>query len=137
KQAYGLAYLHAMDSFSASKSNSASSDSVDSQSGSDDPAVHEQAAREAGRKAEIDTVRHLLGIPIDHFVEVTLGAFFQLAQVVAPITVCLNADTSDPYSGADFHAGVQHIDAAQAMAFVRQRRDVNDENFTDLDRTRR
>lgn len=125
KQAYGLAYLHAMDSFATGESTA------------DDPAVHEQAAREAGRKAEIDTVRHLLGIPIDHFVEVTLGAFFQLAEVVAPITVCLNADTSDPYSGADFHAGVQHIDAAQAMAFVRQRRDVNDENFTDLDRTRR
>jgi LCP family protein required for cell wall assembly len=132
KQAYGLAYQHAMDSF-----DTRSSKSVGAQSNSDDPAVHEQQARVAGRKAEINTVRHLLGIPIDHFVEVTLGAFFQLAQVVAPITVCLNEDTSDPYSGADFHQGVQHIDAAQAMAFVRQRRDVNDENFTDLDRTRR
>lgn len=82
-------------------------------------------------------MRNLLGIPIDHFVEVTLGAFFQIATAVAPITVCLNADTADPYSGADFHKGVQQIDAAQAMAFVRQRRDINDENFTDLDRTRR
>ena len=53
----------------------------------------EQKAREAGRKAEIDTVRRLLGVPIDHFVEVTLGAFFQIAQVVQPITVCLNNDT--------------------------------------------
>ena len=137
KQAYGLAYQHAMDSFAAGESSSGTTVSGGVASKSDDPAVHEQAAREAGRKAEIDTVRHLLGIPIDHFVEVTLGAFFQLAQAVAPITVCLNADTSDPYSGADFHAGVQQIDAAQAMAFVRQRRDVNDENFTDLDRTRR
>ena len=132
KQAYGLAYQRAMDSFDTSSSNSAAA-----QSSSDDPTVHEQQAREAGRKAEIDTVRHLLGIPIDHFVEVTLGAFFQLAKVVAPITVCLNDNTSDPYSGADFHQGVQQIDAAQAMAFVRQRRDVTDENFTDLDRTRR
>jgi hypothetical protein len=82
-------------------------------------------------------VRRLLGIPIDHFLEVTLVAFFQIAQVVQPITVCLNGDTADPYSGADFHQGVQQIDAAQAMAFVRQRRDVNDELFTDLDRTRR
>jgi LCP family protein required for cell wall assembly len=98
---------------------------------------HEQQAREAGRKAQIRTVRNLLGIPIDHFVEVTLGAFFQIAQAVAPITVCLNDDTSDPFSGADFHKGIQQIDAAQAMAFVRQRRAVNDENFTDLDRTRR
>jgi hypothetical protein len=76
-------------------------------------------------------------VPIDHFIEVTLGAFFQIAQVVQPITVCLNDDTSDSYSGANFHRGVQQIDAAQAMAFVRQRRDENDQLFTDMDRTRR
>jgi hypothetical protein len=64
-------------------------------------------------------------------------AFFQIASVIQPITVCLNADTADDYSGADFHQGVQQIDAAQEMAFVRQRRDLNDELFTDLDRTRR
>jgi hypothetical protein len=52
--------------------------------------------------------------------------------------VCLNEDTSDRYySGADFHQGVQQISAAQAMAFVRQRRDGDDGMFTDLDRTRR
>lgn len=122
KQAYGWAYQREMESLESETGTSGE---------------HEQQAREAGRKAEIATVRNLLGIPIDHFVEVTLGAFFQIAKAVAPITVCLNDDTSDPYSGADFHKGVQQIDAAQAMAFVRQRRDINDENFTDLDRTRR
>ncbi|MCG7606879.1 MULTISPECIES: LCP family protein [Mycobacterium] len=122
KQAYGWAYQREMESLEAD---------------SEDPSANEQQAREAGRKAQIATVRNLLGIPIDHFVEVTLGAFFEIAKTVAPITVCLNADTADPYSGADFRQGVQEIDAAQAMAFVRQRRDINDENFTDLDRTRR
>nr|WP_041312597.1 LCP family protein [Mycobacterium sp. JS623] len=121
KQAYGLAYQQQMNSLSDSIAASA----------------REQTAREAGRKAEIDTVRRLLGVPIDHFVEVTLGAFFQIAQVVQPITVCLNEDTSDSYSGADFHRGTQQINAAQAMAFVRQRRDENDQMFTDMDRTRR
>lgn len=121
KQAYGLAYQQTLDSTSDSVAQSA----------------REQTAREAGRKAEIATMRKLLGVPIDHFIEVTLGAFFQIAQVVQPITVCLNADTSDSFSGANFHQGVQQIDAAQAMAFVRQRRDENDEMFTDLDRTRR
>ena len=123
KQAYGWAYQREMESLESSSS--------------EDPSANEQQAREAGRRAQIATVRNLLGIPIDHFVEVTLGAFFQIAKAVAPITVCLNADTADPYSGADFHQGVQQIDAAQAMAFVRQRRDIHDENFTDLDRTRR
>ena len=121
KQAYGLAYQQTMDTLSDNIAQSA----------------REQTAREAGRKAEIDTVRRLLGVPVDHFIEVTLGAFFQIAQVVQPITVCLNDDTSDSFSGADFHRGVQQINAAQAMAFVRQRRDENDQLFTDMDRTRR
>lgn len=135
KQAYGLAYQQKLDSLSSSDSSSSSASSQASESSN--PAANEQLAREAGRKAEINTVRRLLGVPIDHFIEVTLGAFFQIAGVVAPITVCLNDDTSDSFSGADFHRGIQQIDAAQAMAFVRQRRDENDELFTDLDRTRR
>jgi LCP family protein required for cell wall assembly len=133
KQAYGLAYQHTMDTLAADGTSESESTSTDS----GDPVANEQNAREAGRKAQIDTVRRLLGIPIDHFLEVTLVAFFQIAQVVQPITACVNADTADPYSGADFHQGTQQIDAAQAMAFVRQRRDVNDELFTDMDRTRR
>jgi LCP family protein required for cell wall assembly len=128
KQAYGLAYQQSLDSQAAGNSGDA---------GATDLTVREQTAREAGRKAEIDTVNDLLGISVDHFVEVTLGAFFQIAKVVEPITVCLNADTVDTYSGANFHQGVQRIDAAQAMAFVRQRRDENDGSFTDFDRTRR
>lgn len=133
KQAYGLAYQETMEDLT---------DESTAESGSSSTApgnlfADEQAAREAGRKAQINTVRALLGVPIDHFVEVTLGAFFQIAAVAQPITVCLNDDTADDYSGADFRKGVQQIDAAQAMAFVRQRRDLNDDLFTDLDRTRR
>lgn len=68
-----------------------------------------------------------------------MAAFYQLAQVVQPITVCVTSDTQDRYSGADFKAGEQQIDAAQAVAFVRQRRDEKhpELNFTDLDRERR
>jgi anionic cell wall polymer biosynthesis LytR-Cps2A-Psr (LCP) family protein len=73
KQAYGNAYQQTMDSMDTSTS---------------DPEPREQTAREAGRKAEIATVRSVLGVPIDHFIEVTLGAFFQIARVVEPITVC-------------------------------------------------
>ena len=134
KQAYGLAYQHALDT-AAGPTSATGSGATSTET--PDPVTQEQMGREAGRKAQIDTVRRLLGIPIDHFLEVTLVAFFQIAQVVQPITVCVNADTADPYSGADFHQGAQQIDAAQAMAFVRQRRDVNDELFTDMDRTRR
>ena len=133
KEAYHLAYQHVMDRDGSAnlQSNTAASDGQG-------PAATEQKAREAGRKAEISAVRRLLQIPIDHFIEVTLVGFFQIARVVQPLTVCLNEDTSDRYySGANFHKGLQQISAAQAMAFVRQRRDADDVWFSDLDRTRR
>ena len=133
KTAYGLAYQQTMNKLAAEDT----SESDTSASSSAKALANEQAAREAGRKAEINAVRALLGVPIDHFIEVTLGAFFQIAEVVQPITVCLNDATADTYSGANFRKGVQQIDAAQAIAFVRQRRDLNDALFTDLDRTRR
>ena len=99
-----------------------------------------QRQRDAGRLAEIAAVEQFLGgVHVDHFVEVTLVAFYELAQVVQPITVCVNSDTQDRYSGADFHQGRQQINAAQALAFVRQRRDNVHPGlqFTDIDRERR
>jgi LCP family protein required for cell wall assembly len=124
KQAYGLAY--------AAESAALSTD------GSLTKQQREQKARDAGRSAEVKTVSQFLAVPVDHFVEVTMVAFYQLAQVVQPITVCVKEPTQDSYSGANFVAGEQQIDASQAVAFVRQRRDLYERyNFTDLDRERR
>src|SRR6185436_2742164 len=109
--AYRFAYESVMDRQDAGdvQSRAASPDAPDL-------AAREQMAREAGRRAQISAVKHLLQIQIDHFVEITLGAFFQIARVVEPIAVCLNEDTSDRfYSGADFHKGVQRINATQTM----------------------
>jgi LCP family protein required for cell wall assembly len=133
KQAYRFAYQRVMD---RDGSDNLRPDTATA--GAQISAGKEQRAREAGRKAEISTVKRLLQVHIDQFIEVTLVGFFQIARVVEPITVCLNDATSDRYySGAQFHRGVQHISGAQAMAFVRQRRDAEDALFTDLDRTRR
>ncbi|WP_261388330.1 LCP family protein [Arthrobacter alpinus] len=99
-----------------------------------------QQARDAGRQAELATVSAFLGsVHIDHFVEVTMAGFYEVSQAVAPITVCVNQATFDTYSGAEFKAGMQQIDAKQAMAFVRQRRDTSDPRYdlSDLDRERR
>lgn len=126
KQAYGLAFDQEHKQLIAA--------------GVTDQITVEQQSRDAGRRAELDTVAQFLGgVPIDHFVEVTMVAFYQLAKVLTPITVCLNEDTRDTYSGADFHRGYQQINAAQAVSFVRQRRDYAHPqlNFTDLDRERR
>ncbi|MDT7643526.1 MAG: hypothetical protein QOC75_526 [Pseudonocardiales bacterium] len=105
-----------------------------------DQTTLEQQGREAGRKEAVEAVQNFLGgVSIDHFVEVTLVGFYDLAQALGSITVCLAGPTQDSYSGAKFVKGHQQLGAAQALAFVRQRRDYvhPDLNFTDLDRERR
>ena len=129
KEAYGYAYIQEYNKLTAQ--------------GVTDHTTLEQSSRDAGRRAEIDTVGQFLGgVPIDHFVEVTMAAFLEIAQAVQPITVCLLDRTQDTYSGANFQPGVQQLNANQAVAFVRQRRDnvygdPNYNDFTDLDRERR
>jgi LCP family protein required for cell wall assembly len=102
--------------------------------GTTDHASLEQQSREAGRKATIDNVQQLLGIHVDHFAEISLAGFYDLATQLGGVDVCLNHATSDPKSGANFPAGQQHLDGAQALAFVRQRDNLTNE---DLDRTHR
>ena len=76
---------------------------------------------EAGRAAAVATVEQLTGVHIDHFAEVNLDGFYELAKVFGGVEVCLNHAVRDPKSGAHFHQGYQHLDAAQALSFVRQR----------------
>ncbi|MFC3586864.1 LCP family protein, partial [Streptantibioticus rubrisoli] len=94
----------------------------------------EAQSREAGREATLATVQNFLGVPIDHFAEVNLLGFYDIAKVLQPIRVCLKHPVHDWYSGANFHAGVQDLNPKQALAFVRQRHGLDG---GDLDRTHR
>jgi LCP family protein required for cell wall assembly len=94
----------------------------------------ETKGREAGRAATLRAVRSLTGVPIDYFAEVNLAGFYDLAQTLGGVEVCLNHEVEDSYSGADFPAGRQRLDASQALSFVRQRHGLEN---GDLDRTHR
>jgi len=89
---------------------------------------------EAGRRAAVATVEKLTGVHIDHFAEVNLDGFYELAHVLGGVNVCLKHATYDVNSGANFRAGSQHLNASQALAFVRQRDNLPN---GDLDRTHR
>jgi LCP family protein required for cell wall assembly len=94
----------------------------------------ETKGREAGRAATLKAVRSLTGVPIDLFAEVNLAGFYDLTQSLGGVEVCLKHAVYDSYSGADFPAGRQTLDAEQALAFVRQRHGLEN---GDLDRTHR
>jgi LCP family protein required for cell wall assembly len=105
------------------------------QSGTTDTAAQlEQLGREAGRRASIEAVQDLLGVQVDHFAEINLAGFYDLANALGGVTVCLRQPAHDDYSGANFPAGVQTLDGQQALEFVRQRHNLSG---GDLDRTHR
>jgi LCP family protein required for cell wall assembly len=94
---------------------------------------------EAGRLAAVQTVEALTGVRIDHFAELNLDGFYQLANVFGGIEACVKSwnggqNLHDANSGANLKAGYQHLDAAQALAFVRERDNLPN---GDLDRTHR
>jgi LCP family protein required for cell wall assembly len=97
-------------------------------------------ANEAGQSATIDTVESLTGVHVDHFAEVNLAGFYELSQTFGGIEVCLKSwnngqNLHDTNSGFDApHAGYLHLDAAQSLAFVRERDNLPN---GDLDRTHR
>lgn len=74
-----------------------------------------------GARLLIRTVQNLTGLTIDHYVRISLLGFYDIATALGPIPVCLNHAVKDPYSGANFPAGVSTLNASQALAFVRQR----------------
>jgi LCP family protein required for cell wall assembly len=120
KEAYGRAKAAAEDAAQAE--------------GTTDRAGLELAGREAGRRAAVQAVDSFLGVTVDHFVEINLAGFYDLATALGGVPVCLREPAQDSYSGADFPAGVQTLDGAQSLAFVRQRHGLTN---GDLDRTHR
>jgi LCP family protein required for cell wall assembly len=84
----------------------------------------ERDSDSAGRTALIQTVQGLTGVHIDHYTEVTLYGFYLLTKAIDGVDVCLNRSTSDPDSGANFRRGPQTVRGGDAVAFVRQRKNL-------------
>jgi LCP family protein required for cell wall assembly len=124
-QAYGLAWAQSLNQTANSKMS------------------HDQRyflANEAGQAAAIATVSAVTGAHIDHFAEVNLAGFYALAQAFHGIEACVKSwdggkNLYDRNSGFNQrHAGYLHLNAAQALAFVRERDNLPN---GDLDRTHR
>ena len=92
---------------------------------------------EAGRAAAVATVAAVAGVRIDHFAEVNLDGFYELARDLGGVEVCLNHPIWPADANSGFYAkkaGHQHLNAKLALAFVRQRDGLTN---GDLDRTHR
>ena len=90
----------------------------------EDPEVAEIEATAAGREELIKTVANLTGVTVDHYAEIGLLGFALITEALGGVNVCLNAPVYEELSGADFPAGWQQLDGAQALSFVRQRHEL-------------
>ncbi|HEX6352477.1 LCP family protein [Actinophytocola sp.] len=93
-------------------------------SGEPDRARVQRESDDAGRASLIQAVQGLTGVRVDHYVEVSLYGFYLLTEAIDGVDVCLNHATSDPDSGALFPKGPQIVRAGDAVAFVRQRKNL-------------
>ena len=97
-------------------------------------------ANEAGQAATIATVSALTGVHIDHFAEVNLAGFYELAQAFGGAEVCVKSynggqNLHDANSGFNQpHAGYLFLSPPQVLAFVRERDNLPN---GDIDRTHR
>jgi anionic cell wall polymer biosynthesis LytR-Cps2A-Psr (LCP) family protein len=73
------------------------------------------------------------GVHIDHYAEIGFAGFVGVVDAVGGVDLCLDKPVRDEDSGADLPAGCQTLDGAEALAFVRQRKQ---EAQGDLGRTR-
>jgi LCP family protein required for cell wall assembly len=89
-----------------------------------DSATIEREAVLEGRRTLVKTIEGLTGAGVDHYAEVNLLGFYEITNAIGGVEVCLNRATRDPDSGANFKAGRQTISGADALAFVRQRKNL-------------
>lgn len=80
----------------------------------------------------VRTVQDLVGVEIDHYLEVDLSGFLELTDAIGGVEVCLDAPMKDDFAGVDLPAGCQRLDGADAAGFVRSRR-VRDQFGADND----
>ncbi|UZJ23633.1 LCP family protein [Rhodococcus antarcticus] len=80
-----------------------------------------------GPRLLVQTVEQLTGVRIDHVAVVDFVGFTAVTDALGGVDVAIAAPTSQ--GGVSFNAGVNHLDGAQALAYVRERYDLPGGDF--------
>ncbi len=69
----------------------------------------------------IRVIRDNFGLPVNHYAQISLAGFVNAVRTLGGVELCLDAPLRDRKSGADFDAGCHHMEAEEALAYVRSR----------------
>ncbi|GAA1628732.1 hypothetical protein GCM10009790_09020 [Georgenia ruanii] len=70
----------------------------------------------------VQTVEHLTGLTVDHYVQIGMGGVQQVVDAVGGVELCLDYNVSDPESMLEWTAGCHIADGPTALAFSRMRK---------------
>jgi LCP family protein required for cell wall assembly len=76
-----------------------------------------------GAPAQAEAVGGLIGVPVSYAVDVNFDGFIKLVDGVGGFQMNVPFEMNDPYSGAFFQPGVQHMTGDEALRFSRDRHD--------------
>ncbi|MFF2045594.1 LCP family protein [Kitasatospora sp. NPDC058170] len=82
-----------------------------------------------GGKLLTQTVELNTGLRIDHYAEIGFAGFVGIVDSVGGVDMCIDQAVKDPDSGLDLKAGCQTLSGTQALAFVRQRHQMADQDL--------
>ncbi|MEV7782626.1 LCP family protein [Kitasatospora sp. NPDC088351] len=82
-----------------------------------------------GGKLLTQTVETNTGIHIDHYAEIGFAGFVGIVDSIGGVDMCIEQDVKDKDSGLDLKAGCQNLTGTQALAFVRQRHQMADQDL--------
>lgn len=105
------------------------------------------AKRAAGADLLVQTVSNLTGLKIDHYIQISLMGFYDIADAIGGVPVNLCADVDDTHatnvanggsggSGFKMTAGQHTLNGLQSLEFVRQRYNFPN-GLGDLNRVKR
>jgi LCP family protein required for cell wall assembly len=74
-----------------------------------------------GAQLQADVVRRLTGAPISYVISTTFAGMTAMVDALGGINVDVPYLMDDPFSGAAFNPGLQHMNGDQVLAFSRDR----------------
>ncbi|MFJ6623623.1 LCP family protein [Kitasatospora sp. NPDC091335] len=82
-----------------------------------------------GGRLLVQTVEQNTGLRIDHYAEIGFGGFVGIVDSIGGVEMHIDQDIKDKDSGLDLKAGDQTLTGKEALAFVRQRHQMADQDL--------
>jgi LCP family protein required for cell wall assembly len=83
-----------------------------------------------GPKLMAETIRHLTGLPVQYYVLTAFEGFQQIVDELGGLNVKVDRKMNDSFSGARFDPGWHNFNGGEALAYSRDRHDVENGDFT-------